>query len=336
MLFQQWTLENGLDGLEGDFWPEDNVVDPREPFDITILLKNTKRFPLYFIKVQLSFVKEIIIDPKLEKVTKSHGMDGRSVTLSTWLKSHQLLHLKVPVSAMQRGRYILMNPTLYCGDFLGLNESQKPLEKFREVVVAPKELDLAEMKQVLGRYLGDFSVRRFIYEDPVLTMGYREYTGREPMKMISWKQTAQRQMMMVKEFDHTVEPVISVVVNVETTSEDKKELLETCFSLARSVCSTLETRCIQYDFYTNAQMAGGNAGTYSVTEGLGQRHFIKVMELLGRSMYGCAFSYQKLIEQVEMTGGKERGLIVITPDDTVNLAHTISNQQIFVLKAHSF
>ena len=43
---------------------------------------------------------------------------------------------------------------------------------------------------VLSGFLGDVSVRRFIYEDPVLTTGFREYTGREPMKHISWTQSA--------------------------------------------------------------------------------------------------------------------------------------------------
>lgn len=335
LIFQQWSLENGLDGLEGDFWPEENVVDPEEPFHITIHLKNTKRFPLFFVKVESSFVKKIIIDPKNQKVTQNHGIGGHSVTLSTWLKANQQARLSIPVSAVERGRYVLIPPVLYCGDFLGFKERQKNLEQFREVVVAPKPLNSSEAKQVLGKYLGDFSVRRFLFEDPVLTMGYREYTGREPLKMISWKQSAWRQTLVVKEYDHTVEPVISVIVNVETTLEDKKELLEKCFSLARSVCSDLENKCIQYDFYTNAQIAG--SADYAVTEGLGNRHFMKILELLGRSTYTPSFSYRSLLERLEKTGRKDRGLLVITPDETaLTHAGTFTDQQILILNAQLF
>ena len=36
MLLQQWTLDNGLDAVEGDFWPEENVIDPGDQFDLTV------------------------------------------------------------------------------------------------------------------------------------------------------------------------------------------------------------------------------------------------------------------------------------------------------------
>ena len=185
-------------------------------------------------------------------------------------------------------------------------------------------------KEVLGDFLGDYTVRRFILEDPVLTMGFREYTGREPMKMISWKQSAQRQRLMVKEYDHTIEPVLSILVNTETTCEDCGELLEKAYSLARSVCSNLEAKGISYDFYTNAQMAGGTGDNHMVNEGLGSRHFAKVMELLGRSMQIHSFSHSMLLKIARENGGNERGLIIITPDTT---ATTLSNTETLLLNA---
>ena len=312
MLLQQWTLENGLDAVDGDFWPEENVIDPGDQFDLTVKLKNSSRLPLYFLKVQ------------------HEGLDGKTVGLSTWLKPRQKMKLKFSLTAEKRGRFVLKHPKIHCGDFLGLKESKKDLPQFREVVVAPAIYNTQELKQVLGKFLGDYSVRRFIHEDPILTIGFREYTGREPMKMISWKQSAQKQTLMVREYDHTVEPVISVLVNVETNAEEKKELLEKTFSIARSVCSNLESKGISYDFYTNALMAGGTGNDYSVSEGVGNRHFVKVMELLGRSTYVEAFSIQKLIKMAEELGSEDRGKIIITPND---VAISSSDGQVLILNA---
>lgn len=310
-VLQQWMLEHTPEAVDANFWPEDNVVDPDEAFNVVIELKNKEHYPLYFIRVQSIFADK--------------------VSFSTWLKAKQKLQFKVPVAINKRGRYILKNPILFFGDFLGLREKRRELGLFREVVVAPREYETSDITQVLGKFLGEYSVRRFIFEDPVLTLGFREYSGREPMKMISWKQSAQRQTLMVKEYDHTIEPVLSVLVNVETSKELASEQIEKTFSIARSVCSTLESKGISYDVYTNASLAGGD--TCSITEGLGSRHFSKVMELLGRSMHHSAFSYSKLLKLARETGGHERGLIIVTPDDTV--LTTSSDSQTLYLNATS-
>ncbi len=338
LILQQWTLENHLDTLEGDFSPEENILEPDEMFHIVITLKNKTRRPLYFIRIGVPLGKEFKIGTAVKYTRKNHGTGGQTVLLSTWLHGNEQAKVSVLVSVSLRGRYILSPPILSLGDFLGLKEREKSLTQFREIVVAPKEAENTDLPQLLGKFLGDHSVRRFLYEDPILTLGYREYTGREPMKMIAWKQSAMRQQtLMVKEYDHTVEPVISVLVNVdfsssadEFSSEKKHELLETCFSLARSTCSHLESRGISYDFYTNAQIAGTIDGECSVNEGLGSPHFMKVMELLGRSMYAPSFSFSDLIRLAETSGEKNRGRIIISPTDCY-ISVSADKDSIFVI-----
>ena len=327
---QRWILENTPEAVDFNFWPEDNVVDPDETFHVALELKNRERFPIFFIKIKASFSKEFQVHSKATLDAQKYGVEDSNVSFSTWLKSKQKVQFKIPLSIACRGRYLLHTPTLHFGDFLGLQEKRREFSLFREIVVAPKEYETEEVKQVLGKFLGEYSVRRFIFEDPVLTLGFREYSGREPMKMISWKQSAQRQTLMVKEYDHTIEPVLSVLVNVETQNEDAAEQIEKTYSIARSVCSNLESKGISYDFYTNAQLAGGE--NHVITEGLGSRHFAKVMELLGRSMHVNAFSYAKLLKLARETGGRERGLVIISVDDTV-LSSTNNDSQTLLLNA---
>ena len=332
---QQWILDNVTDFVDANFWPEENVVDPDDIFNIIVELKNKKSFPIYFIRVRMSFPKEYNLPSDRRKRDKNHVNGNPEATVSTWLRANQTLKLKIPVSISARGRYYLPNPTLYFGDFLGLKEKRKEMIQFREVVVAPRDYQTEEVKQVLGKFMGEYSVRRFMYEDPVLTIGFREYSGREPMKMISWKQSAQKQQLMVKEYDHTIEPVLSVMVNVETTGEDTKELVEKTYSIARSVCSNLESKGVSYGFYINAQMAGGSGEMHCVDDGIGTHHFGKIMERLGRGMYTNSLSYERLLWTVRKENGNERGLIIITPDTTA-MAQAASDSQILVLNASDF
>lgn len=219
--------------------------------------------------------------------------------------------MEIPVTIAQRGRYVLSHPNILGGDFLGLSETRQEIKIFREVIAAPEPQADEKTRELLGSFLGDYSVQRYLYEDPVMTAGYREYTGREPMKQISWKQSAHSMGLMVREYDHTVEPVLTLLLNVETAQERKEPVLETCYSLARTVCQELEDRGIKYVFCTNAAQAGAVGGSHMVREGLGHQHFLKVLECLGRGLYHPAFSKEKLLELL----GQDisRGVMIITP-----------------------
>ena len=327
---QDWILENTTEFVDANFWPEENVVDPKDVFNIVVELENKMSFPVYFIKVKMTFPQEFSVAPGVINASVRNIHNNSEVIVSTWLKSNQTLKMKIPVSISDRGRYYLPNPTLVFGDFLGLKEKRKDIALFREVVVAPESYNTEDVKQVLGKFMGEYSVRRFIYEDPVLTVGFREYSGREPMKMISWKQSARRQQLMVKEYDQTIEPVLSVMVNMETTAENPVRQMEKTYSVARSVCSYLESKGVSYGFYTNAQMVGGSGDLHFVDDGIGHHHFAKIMERLGRGIYSHAFTHDRLLAFARKSSGSERGLIVITPDLSA-VSHFAADSQTLIL-----
>jgi len=313
---QKRLMERCLDSVEEDHWTDSRVVDPDEEFHIIISLKNRSRGFVPFLRATenlpygLSFQGDVGNDPRHEN----------AVTFTTWLAPRQEVQRELPVSASRRGRYFLQKLEIEGGDFLGINVRKRDYSVFREVVVAPRPAPEQAVSEVLGGFMGDVSVRRFIMEDPVLTLGYREYTGREPMKMISWSQSARGMGLMVKKYDYTVEPAVSVLLNVESREEDRdllKELTERCFSIARTMCSTLEDRGIQYNFATNAVIAGGMTNLSSMSEGLGPRHFEGILEALGRATNSISCSADKLLEGSAAAGyGSARGRILITPDRT--------------------
>lgn len=332
LLAQKYVLTHSHDAVESDYWPEQNIVEPEEEFDMVISLKNKTKRTLHYIRAEHTYYRGISVSARVNGVYRDPGTGSHMVKCSTWLKPGQHTLLKIPISISERGRYVFFHPKVYLGDFLGLTEIIQDVNRFREIVVAPKEWEQPEWKEVLGNFLGDYSVRRFLYEDPVLTIGFREYTGREPMKMISWTQSARRQSLMVKEYDHTIEPVISVLLNIESDTADREDVLEKCFSLTRSVCQMLEEQGISYDFYTNALQAGSAGDDYMINEGLGKRHFEKILESLGRSMYKPMFSFEKLFELAETFGGKDRGKIIVTPtEEDLGFVYQSSNSSHHIL-----
>ena len=298
LLAQYFLSRNSLKHVKEDLYPEENVAEPGQIFYLNISLTNTGRWYLPFLRASL-YLPGGIEPQDLEHCEQKSGDSGCTVSYSTWLRPHQKMEFRLPVIIRERGRYVLSPLTVYGGDFLGLNEQVRRLDRFNEVVIAPKESPEQEIEAELGGFLGESSVNRFLYEDPVLTVGFREYTGREPMKRISWTQSAKGHGLMVKNYDYTIEPRVSVLVNADLSDPEEVDVLEGCYSLARTVCRMLEEKRIPYDMTTNAATAGGwdQQDGLAIPQGLGSVHFGRVLELLGRATHTTAFSRNTLLNR---------------------------------------
>jgi len=321
LALQKLSGERGLEAVEGDHRPDRPIVEQGEAFSVEVHLTNGSRRFVTYLRVRQWFPSQFSFGESIGAAIREHR-GGSHVEFTTWLRPRQRLTRSIPVSISTRGRYVLSELHLFGGDFLGLHEHEKLCGRFNEVVVPPGEIASPRLMEVLGGFLGEVSVNRFILEDPVLTLGYREYTGREPMKMISWAQSARGSGLMVKKSDHTVEPTISVVLNVESDHPQREELLETCFSLARTVCAALERRGVKYSFTSNAALAG-YFDTSAAGEGLGPRHFCGVLEHLGRATCEAHIPLARLLER-EMHRPASVGRILITPGDEPAAARAVN------------
>lgn len=318
-LIAQYLLFKGsLDNVRGELYPDRNIAEQGEIFDLIVAISNMSKRYLPFIRAKMSLPVEIKpenkrhieVDPIFERVT---------VTCSAILKRRKKTDIHVPVVIDRRGRYRLGGVTLYCGDFLGLNEEYKTFENLNEIVVPPKEYKGSDLENVVGGFMGDMSVRRFIHEDPILTVGFREYTGHEPMRMISWTQSSRGSGLMVKKYDHTMEPAASVIMCISTSGKLRDDDFETLCSMTRTVCRILEERGISYDLHTNSAIMGSfkRAEGAIVKTGLGSVHMNSVLEMLGRAAHDETVGFDRLCLNAAADGAScSRILLCVEPQDT--------------------
>lgn len=317
-LLQLFVPERAMEHLDADRYPESLLAEPGEPLTVQVEVKNNSRrlFPFVAVAMRIPFAQESAVED------------------SFWLGPRKARTSQFPVTIPKRGRYVLEDMRLRCGDFLGMKEYIRTCGSYREIIVAPKALPTARLDVLMGGFLGDVSVNRFILEDPVLTLGYREYTGTEPMKRISWAQSARHGNLMVKKNDFTVEPSVSILLNVQTDLERPAEALEACYSLARTLCQILENRGVRYSFTSNGQLLGYK-DTGAGVAGLGQRHFSAILETLGRSAGSAAVPLPLMLEK-ELQRPESCGRILITPGgseaDSRLLARLRENGPLTVLK----
>ena len=324
-LLQRHSLRHSLDNVRYDCAVSRVAVDPDEEFEIVTTVQNGGRLPVFFLRVQETLPGEI--DLKGEGFRLRRDREVSRLIWSCYLMPRQRLARRVRASLPQRGRYFLRGATLAGGDFLGLQENTLSVQLVREIVVLPRSAPRPAVDRLLGGLLGDRSVNRFMMEDPVLTLGFREYTGREPQKAISWPVSARMGRLMVKKYDYTIEQTATVLLNVECDEEGRSpdpDRIEKCFSLARAVCEALEERGVQYGFLTNATAAGAMGLWSSVADGLGAGHLYAILEGLGRATYLRTEPFSVTLERAARRAGQGRTHIVVSPREKRLYGHGLS------------
>ena len=308
-----WSLRRGLEGVEYDLRLSKTLAEPDEPLQLIAVITNRRRRILPFIRLNEDVPDNMATagDLRPEDI-RNH----RALLRSTcYMMPRQRLTRRTDFSMPQRGRYLFLGATLEGGDFMGLSTTPRKLDLSRELVVLPRRAEPEGLERLMGGWLGDRSVNRFIMEDPVLTLGYRDYTGHEPMKQISWPQTARLGRMTVRCQDYTVERTVTVMFNAHSFAFGSygRERLETALSLCRGVCETLEENRIPYALITNLRALGAPDGFGEVGDGLGQAHLMTALEGLGRADFDYRDTLNGLFERALSRAAPGRGHIFITP-----------------------
>ncbi len=307
-IIEQNSIKNALKGIEYTQNTSLTLVEPNEEFDIVCILQNRTRRFVAFLRLKEKFSKEIELFLK-----NSEKFDNNILESSHYLMPRQKLERRFRASIPKRGRYFLYGATIFGGDFLGISETIGDYSCIEEVVAIPKESKLPDIEIKLSGYIGDISINRFIFEDPILTAGFNDYTGQEPQKMISWVQTARVGHLMVKKYDYTLELIVTVLLNIDYNGDNNEELVEECFSIGRSVCQFLESKNIKYRFITNATIAGTRPIWANSDYGWGKNYLMNILEGLGRAVYIVREPYEKMLDRALNIAELGVGHILITP-----------------------
>ena len=293
------------------------LAEPDQPITQSITVENHSRLAIPFVRVVLGYPDDAkpASDKNFQKRHYRNNILSWNAEYRLTLRGRRSVTKQVTMTFGQRGVYQAGNYHLSAGDLLGFREA-KCHGDGKSIVVMPHLSQQRTSLDAVGGFIGDISVKRFILEDPILTTGFRDYTGREPMRTISWTRTAQAGALQVKQYDYTAERHIVVLLNVEGADEEE---FEECLRLTRSVCERLEQQKIPYGFRTNGNLPGPVGKIASMVEGLGEQHLKTILYGLGSADNTCFHSFAYMTRQTLRTRKSSEAYIVITPNDQVKV-----------------
>ena len=252
-LLEFLSLRGGTECIDADFSLSKNRCETSDPIELTVTAVNSGRLPISWLTLRIDFPLSAAL-PADVQVKSDFSQVVVSETFRLWgrEKKSRSLSFSVP----KRGVHSISGRDVSRGDFLGIRTEEAYFELRRMLLVYPQRLESSALIEALGSYCGELSARRWLIRDPVLTLGVREYTGNEPMKDISWSQTARRGELTVREFDYTRSMNCRVLLCVNGIDDEEEALLDRCCGAARTVCDILIRNGVEAALYTNAALDG--------------------------------------------------------------------------------
>ena len=297
----QWfSLRNAGDyrNIRYECKPSVRACEPGEEFLVLSNVANLGLRPTPSIRIEEHF-------PQNLNVLEAEEFNIEWLTRGCWIyystvliRGHQQVKRSLRASITKRGEYCFSYADFFAGDFLGFREFAYRMENDSRIVIYPAKLENTELPKAFSDALDDLARKKQLLEDPISVCGYRDYTGAEPMRHISWKQSAVHNSLIVKQFDPVWQHSVLIALDTQLHGDFDEYIKqqELCFSLARTVCEQLEQRGIGYQLVTNAAITGALSG-FSSTGGMGGS-FRKILYALGSAKYGSICSVDELMHAV--------------------------------------
>lgn len=168
---------------------------------------------------------------------------------------------------LSRGHYEVGSVALTAGDLFGFAQAAKQMDTGASIDVYPRLLADGELDIPSTRWQGDLAVRRWIMPDPFLVAGIRRWQPGDARRDVHWAATARTGRLQVKAHDHTADPKLLVVLNVQMREgqwgdlmEYERSVIEQGISLAATLCLKALAAGVEAGFAANAPLAAGISG----------------------------------------------------------------------------
>jgi uncharacterized protein (DUF58 family) len=301
-------------------------VFPGEKVVYELTIENRKFLPLTWVSIdeKLSAGLEFAINTKVQKLNEDMYLHNSMFSLLPYQKVVRRYDLK----AVKRGYYQLKYMTMTSTNMLGTEEYSIEREESASISVYPNIKDLRGTLIPANTTQGDFSVKRWIIEDPMVITGVRAYSGNDSLKSINWKATAKNQQLLVNKYDYTADKRIMIILNLErqeySLNKEDIQTIEEAIEVCASIASMTHETGIPVGFATNSHMLGPME-TSVLDPDTGDKHMTAILESLARVSYFKKFKSRELLKLLVASFSWGTEIIVVTPEVSEELIEDLQS-----------
>jgi uncharacterized protein (DUF58 family) len=234
-----WYSQRALLGVEYQRYFSQRRTFPGEETVMMVQVANRKRLPLSWLAAVDHWADELAFLTPEDQPLPNRPAD--LITLLFSLRGREQVGRSYRILPEHRGIYPFGPIALNAGDPFGLFTSQSRIKQRDWLVVYPRLVPLEDLELPYQAPFGDVSARQSIFQDPVRTVGVRDYRPSDSFRHVHWKASARRQSLQVRVFEPTTAYTTVLMLNVATFARywegTRPEILERVVSAAASIAN---------------------------------------------------------------------------------------------------
>ncbi len=319
-----WWKQLSLRHIEYERRFDKRCAFPGETFEMTVRIANHKLLPLTWLEVsdEVPMVMPLVRGALMPTHVPQIG------TLDAVLSMHwyERVSRRYELECTARGVYALGPVHLKSGDVFTLFEAREDRKNRDRLVVYPRIWPLEDLGLPSKELFGERKARRRLLEDPLRTIGIRDYRPEDSLRRIHWKATAHRGKLQVRVNEPTTTLSLVVLLNISTFEHNWQGVIPELFERTISVAGSIATWAVGQE-YKVGLVANGcmrlSDQPIRVLPGRSPDQLAAILEALAAVTSFATSSIQELLRRESPRLPWGATLVVVTAIVTDGLATTI-------------
>jgi len=301
-----------------------------EQVPLTVEIRNEKPLPLAWLEVEDTLPgRRLSLAPA--HVGPSHIPGRRLLTMLLSVRWYERVRRHYTVTCGARGLHPFGPATLRTGDVFGLATQELEVPGADYLLVYPKIIPLERLGLPASNPFGDVPLRRqWLFQDPMRTVGVREYGPGDSSRRVHWKATARApgQALQVKLFEPTTTHRLHVLLNVSTSGQNwswqgyDPDALEAAITTAASVANWATERGYLIGLAANARLFHSSVAA-RLPPSRDPRQLMHVLEALAKLVPMATMAPEDLVELEARDLAYGTTVVMVTAVATQALLHQL-------------
>lgn len=295
-----------------------------EQIDLALEVSNRKLLPLTWLTIEDVFPAALPLNGKT--VTLNRATNRGEFRTFWMLNAFQTITRTFTIECNTRGHHRYGPALIATGDGFGFFSRKVTLPDEQYLIVYPRLYTAGELQLPAKNPFGELRARSQLFEDPLRTVGVREWQNADDSRRIHWKATARHQELLSRIYEPSSEQQILVVLNVATMARHWHgtipELLERAISVAASLAALAAQDRIAIGLVANGTLPGSDQ-PLRLLPGRSPDQLVRILELLAAVTPFASDTIEVLLRREAPRLGWGATLVVVTATAHEDLLATL-------------
>jgi len=213
---------------------------------LAVAVTNRKLLPVPWLRVDDAFPDSLSLIDRELKPSSAPGKTLLSHLVT--LGPHERVKWTYEIDCTRRGFYFFGPADMQSGDVFGFFARRRRLKAPARLIVYPRVRPLPELGFPGKDPFGELRTTRHIVEDPIHTVGVREYHPEDTIKRVHWKASARYGELQVKVYEPTITRQLVLFLNVASFPKTWMGVIPERQEQAISVAASIAQHTVQRQF----------------------------------------------------------------------------------------